>query len=158
MRVQKYVRYEKIHGDDLPFVENDAYARVLCPRWYFEFPCSLFRRGPAYTSQDLLAEDWLRYHGLLVISPTSETSPILKAQTNTLFTLTIYVDWWHDMWRINFWKRSKIQLRSKITIVDVNVNESLVSRSPQEYQVGRLMARKPVNRAIRRNQYSPVPK
>lgn len=28
----------------------------------------------------------------------------------------------------------------------------------RNYQVGRLMARKPVNRAIRRNQYSPAPK
>lgn len=130
MHVQKYVRYERIREDDLPFVENDAYARVLCPRWYFEFPCSLFRRGPAYTSQDLLAEDWLRYHGFSVISLTPEASPILKIQTDMLYASTIYVDRRHKMWRINFWKGSRYKVEKiqgiaygQNTIVDVSVKE-----------------------------------
>lgn len=36
--------------------------------------------------------------------------------------------------------------------------ERIVRDLRQNYSVGRLMARKPVNRAIRRNQYSPAPK
>lgn len=68
-------------SEDSPFVENDACARVSCPRLDFEFPCSSFPRGPACTSRDPPAWDWLRCHGFLVTSLVPVTSPNLKSQT-----------------------------------------------------------------------------